>query len=1684
MATPSRNLSALSRQRRRPTPTIPDPYANEPSADDLLAGARGALADAERWTAPTLADQRAARTTRAGDILTRTLEDIDRPAGQRNLSDVIAGRPSAAEPEDDRAWYTKAYDWFASPFKPVQRQIERNRAHSEFRRVMAEEGDPNWSYNPAGDLLEEMLLGQLSPANVAGAVAPLAGASRAASAFRGGLGAADIGGAGIETARAVTAEDPAEARQHGLAAVLMGISGLGTAADLRGAGRRPLAGELVDDDIPFHLGILEDETRALPPGPDNLPPRRPRALPPAGGAPIDDVLEAELAGATATRPPSAEAQAAARDRRFWTPPPDAPPAGVIDAEFTAPEPARPVPPTSSDRRFWQPGAEDLAPAPPIDAPPPFYQPQKPIEFLGRKIVRVDVAGQEPTITFSNGDTLPVSPELLDGLREFDPAVPRFETPIGEPDLAGLGRVADEDPLAAMFQEPAAPAGPSARELRENRNAAALARYRGQFDPLTMEAIEAFAERNPRVFSTFTMEPGAPQAGRRAEFTPFAEPQGARVGATRLRAPQPGETMEDILQAIEHEAVHGTQARRLGAEEFTRQSNAEAALPYREQPMESAAFGVQNRRAAKRAGRQADDELSGLIRGLEAELVQPPRVDAEVDTPRVNGAVDQDPLEAWLEELQNVGREMAPDDLVRAAFTDELTGLPNRRGLSALEQRRGPGERMSAAVDIKNLKAANDILGYDQGDALVRAVADELRGTLRAGEVPARFGGDEFMLDLEGVDDAGRPVVEAKIQQAIDRALERFGTRQAGEFPLGGRVGLGRTRDEAMAAVNALKAAEKGPRYRDLKGEAGASTPGGKPAAVLDEPDLEEFLFGGVTPKTDAPGGIRTSPEESLPAAQKNLSSGKSETPANVRSFLEQRLGFSPEEVDAMAPDQAIATGQARAASPAAERYETAIDELSELFEQEQPRRIQRAAERRRQARSVPALPPGPGTGPAPTASPRALARSRQMAEEIAGEQPPKSGSRTPQELRAIQSEQVQRTREIGRAMQAKDYDRAAALIGEQAEKWNQARLREGTGGENKVPPKYRNGEYLASDFAAIHRFLFTPEGRAALKEGAQDLAKLSVTLAKNPAVRGVIGGIVGASTGDTTDEQFSRFIAGAIMAAGGPRGVKVLGQALDHYRRTGKVMRKAPDVPNADIGFWRTFIAPSTVERSVPELFATVRDTLKDLQDFRASGTGDAAANAAFERLTRRDLISYVREAAEEASGKGQANLSRRLKATADHMEGRPTRGQEIVKDVLRFAGKKNATGRELEHAVQRNTYRILLGYALDSAAKNLFQPTLALLHVSPRNMAAGLRAARSQAGRELFDSLELNLSRPADTGDEITDILGVEKPPSRLDPGAAMRATDNWNRRWVFLSHLAEQGELEAALGGRASKKAMDDAQRVMRLTQGDAGPMSSSPYFRGPIGGSLKPFTKFPNLFIENALDALNGDAKYPKQAVLTILALGLSGAAYGLDTMDLLIGGGRPLGLDPMHPRRTQAPPAVKAGGIAGQYISGERRVFGDFVPTSANPRDILETDLAYLLLGRYPTKVAKTGMDLVSGASEDPVSDVASLGGLTTQRRADERSTRQDAYEMVQESRQRRASEAARRNAAYDRAIRSGDDAGRRRLEEGLSSPQVRALRRRMTQGRLERLRSQLPISEREQFDREFGEALAKERAQPR
>ena len=108
-------------------------------------------------------------------------------------------------------------------------------------------------------------------------------------------------------------------------------------------------------------------------------------------------------------------------------------------------------------------------------------------------------------------------------------------------------------------------------------------------------------------------------------------------------------------------------------------------------------------------------------------------------------------------------------------TDDLTGLFNTRGFAIAANRlfsqavRYDRQASMLMIDSDNLKGVNDSYGHEAGNRLLRQLAAVIQGELRATDVPARYGGDEFIVLLPETPPKGALDVAERIRTAISNS---------------------------------------------------------------------------------------------------------------------------------------------------------------------------------------------------------------------------------------------------------------------------------------------------------------------------------------------------------------------------------------------------------------------------------------------------------------------------------------------------------------------------------------------------------------------------------------------------------------------------------------------------------------------------------------------------------------------------------------------------------------------------------------------------------------------------------------------------------------------------------------------------------------------------------------------------
>jgi two-component system cell cycle response regulator len=185
-------------------------------------------------------------------------------------------------------------------------------------------------------------------------------------------------------------------------------------------------------------------------------------------------------------------------------------------------------------------------------------------------------------------------------------------------------------------------------------------------------------------------------------------------------------------------------------------------------------------------------VAGLRAGAHSRQVPILAVADFEDRPRLLKALDLgvndlislpvDPLELRVRARTLIRRKRYADHLrdtvaqsMELAVTDQLTGLNNRRymmgQLDALLERSAAGGPPTSVLmlDIDHFKRVNDTLGHTHGDEVLREVAVRLASSVRAVDLPCRYGGEEFAVVMPAtrLTDAARIAERIRIAMASE-----------------------------------------------------------------------------------------------------------------------------------------------------------------------------------------------------------------------------------------------------------------------------------------------------------------------------------------------------------------------------------------------------------------------------------------------------------------------------------------------------------------------------------------------------------------------------------------------------------------------------------------------------------------------------------------------------------------------------------------------------------------------------------------------------------------------------------------------------------------------------------------------------------------------------------------------------
>ncbi|HYP66783.1 MAG TPA: diguanylate cyclase [Thiobacillaceae bacterium] len=174
---------------------------------------------------------------------------------------------------------------------------------------------------------------------------------------------------------------------------------------------------------------------------------------------------------------------------------------------------------------------------------------------------------------------------------------------------------------------------------------------------------------------------------------------------------------------------------------------------------------------------------------------------------------------YRETVRLIGAGIDAEQTIRQlSLRDPLTGLANRRFLHENEKqliagaKRSRGQMAVLVVDLDDFKAVNDRYGHAAGDEVLKASAERMKRLVREADVIARFGGDEFVIVLEQVDDAeAAREVAGRVVDSLGQPVPLLG---GGTASVGASVGIamccfgGETLDDLLRKADAALYAAK------------------------------------------------------------------------------------------------------------------------------------------------------------------------------------------------------------------------------------------------------------------------------------------------------------------------------------------------------------------------------------------------------------------------------------------------------------------------------------------------------------------------------------------------------------------------------------------------------------------------------------------------------------------------------------------------------------------------------------------------------------------------------------------------------------------------------------------------------------------------------------------------------------
>ncbi|MEF8833973.1 MAG: GGDEF domain-containing protein, partial [Halofilum sp. (in: g-proteobacteria)] len=130
------------------------------------------------------------------------------------------------------------------------------------------------------------------------------------------------------------------------------------------------------------------------------------------------------------------------------------------------------------------------------------------------------------------------------------------------------------------------------------------------------------------------------------------------------------------------------------------------------------------------------------------------------------------LVAYLTSLLGADMNIARASMRKLSETDDLTGLPNMRAFTAALERQCRKAEVAGTqfgvmmIDADGLKPINDASGHDAGNQMIQHVVAAIQRGVRASDLVARYGGDEFVVLVPDSDQETVAMVGERVRQSV------------------------------------------------------------------------------------------------------------------------------------------------------------------------------------------------------------------------------------------------------------------------------------------------------------------------------------------------------------------------------------------------------------------------------------------------------------------------------------------------------------------------------------------------------------------------------------------------------------------------------------------------------------------------------------------------------------------------------------------------------------------------------------------------------------------------------------------------------------------------------------------------------------------------------------------------------